>query len=233
MEEVYCTIAEVNTYAASNGEMAWLNLASANLAGAINNLAGYTSGVDFIAVDGIVDAANPIAPGDTFTISTDSTSTVYTVKGTILSTNTTGLYFSPTLAESVADNDALTFNRTSASLTQTRCVVTATKEIVKYIGILDTDGGLFQSTDSNLNKAAILQSIYLSKVIQMRDSAERISAYAADEYSDRVVSIKGTAKHKIDDMAKFYIDKFIDIYYEEIAALKNIYGNRSGQYVGR
>lgn len=231
MEQTYCTVSEVNTYASNNGELSWLSLSGETFTGAVNLLAGYAAGVNTILVDGFTDAANPISSGDTFTIASDSTATVYTVKGSVINVNTTTLFFSPVLAEAVADDDVITLTRTTSGMAKTRLAVLASKEISRYIGVINQDGTLFYPDNTDLNKAAIIQSIFLSKVQGMRDSSQRIGQYSASTYSDGVISISGVGKPTLDNDAKFLVDKFMDEYSEVIYDMKTIYSGAKG--VGR
>lgn len=81
-----------------------------DLVGAINNVAGYAAGTTTMIVDGFDDDANPIRKGDIFTLDADSTSTKQTVLSTTTTTSdTTGITFSPGLAESEVDDGVITF----------------------------------------------------------------------------------------------------------------------------
>lgn len=89
----------------------------ADLAGAINNVAGYAVGATTVAVDGFDDDATPIRPGDIITFDSDSTSTKHTVVSTTTtSSDTTGITFSPGLVETLADNDGVTVTATQSAL---------------------------------------------------------------------------------------------------------------------
>lgn len=75
--------------------------------GKVNLMAGYAAALTTIAVDGIT---GQIPVGVSFSIDSDSTGTGYTVTATSETLgNTTSLTFTPGLAESIANDDNLTF----------------------------------------------------------------------------------------------------------------------------
>lgn len=233
MEETYCTVAEVNTYATANGERGWFSLASIDLVGAVNLAAGYAAGSRSMAVDGFADSVNPISAGDKFTIGTDSTATVYTVIGAQYASGTVEVTFYPVLAESVADNDAITFSTSQATDEQTRCVVKATKDIVRYHKQLNQDGSLWLPTNTDLIKAAKLQAIHLSKILSMRDRAQIIKELTPGSFSDGNISIENAGAPSIDPDAKFLIEKCMNENWELIEENRALYGRTPGAYHGR
>lgn len=87
-----------------------------DLAGAVNNVAGYLAGVTTIAVDAFNDATTPIRAGDVFTIA-DTTGT-YTVISTTQDTDgkTTGLTFYPGLAGAASNDKVVTIIPTRSAL---------------------------------------------------------------------------------------------------------------------
>ena len=221
MESTYCTIAEVTTYALANGERQWLQSASIDLIGAINNAAGYAVSSRSMSVDGFQDSANPISAGDKFTIANDSTATTYTVIGAVYNGGTVEITFYPTLAEAATATDE-----------QTRCVVKATKDIVRYHKQLNQDGSLWLPTNADLNKAAILQSIHLMKVMDMRDRAKVIGELTRTSFDDGEIVIQNISNPTLDEDAKYLIDKVRGEYREEIK-ITDEFWNRSGAYYGR
>jgi len=233
MEETYCTVSEITTYATANGERSWFSLASIDLTGAVNLAAGYAAGSRSMAVDGFTDSVNPISQGDKFTIGTDSTNTVYTVIGSQFSSGTVELTFYPGLAESVADNDAITFTTSRATDEQTRCAVKATKDIVRYHQQINPDSTLWLSTNADLNKAAILQAIHLSKVLDMRDRSNVVKEITQTQFDDGDIVIQNPAGPTLDADAKFYVDKCIRENWQVIEANESLYPNRSIPYYGR
>jgi hypothetical protein len=71
----------------------------------VNLMAGYMAGDSTIAVDGFTGI---VYNGDTFTIASDGTNTVYTITGHSETLgSTTSLTFTPVLAESIADDDVI------------------------------------------------------------------------------------------------------------------------------
>ncbi|HNE20650.1 MAG TPA: hypothetical protein PLF85_13070 [Turneriella sp.] len=190
MESTYCTVAEVTTYAAANGELHWSQLSAQDLTGAINNASGYLVGDTSITVDGFADDVQRITAGSVFTIASDSTSTEHTILSTKYDSGTVEISFTPGLAEKVADNDVVNIQATEATAFQIRCVVQACRDIVRYHAQRWSDGTLWLETDALLKKANIIQALYLARVFQMRDSAENISALTGGSYSDGVVSIE-------------------------------------------
>ena len=89
----------------------------ADLAGAVNNAAGYAAGATTMTVDGFDDDTNPIRVGDIFVMAADSTSTPHTVTAvTYTSSDTTSITFSPGLVESEADNAVINFVATQSAL---------------------------------------------------------------------------------------------------------------------
>lgn len=89
----------------------------ADLIGAVNNAAGYAAGTTTMIVDGFDDDANPIRKGDIFVLDADSTATKQTVLSTTLTTSdTTGITFSPGLAESEVDDAVITFTGTQSAI---------------------------------------------------------------------------------------------------------------------
>lgn len=232
MESTYCTIAEVNTYALANGERQWLQSSSIDLIGAINNAAGYGVGSRSMAVDGFQDSLNPISAGDKFTIANDSTATTYTVIGAIYNAGTVDITFYPTLQEAASDNDAITFTTATATDEQTRCVVKATKDIVRYHKQLNQDGSLWLPTNADLNKAAILQSIHLMRVIDMQDRAKMIGELTRTSFDDGEIVVQNISGPSLDADAKYLIDKVRGEYSEEIR-INDEFWNRTGAYYGR
>lgn len=232
MESTYCTVSEVNTYARANGEREWLQAASIDLTGAINNAAGYAVGSRSMSVDGFQDSINPISAGDKFTIANDSTATTYTVIGAVYNAGTVEITFYPTLAESASDNDAITFTTSTSTDEQTRCVVKATKDIVRYHKQLNQDGSLWLPTNADLNKAAILQSIHLLKVMDMRDRAKVIGELTRTSFDDGEIVIQNISNPTLDEDAKYLIDKVRGEYREEIRMNDEFY-DRTGAYYGR
>lgn len=226
MESTYCTVAEVTTYAAANGETVWTALASSDLTGAINLAAGYSAGSRSIAVDGFSDSVNPISSGAVFTIASDSTATPYTVISSKYNEGTYELTFSPVLAESVADNDVVTFSSTTSTAFMTRCVVQAVKDILRYTKQLYSDGTLWLSTNDDLNKANIIQAIENARNLEMRDRAATISSLAKGSFSDGSISIAQSAAPELHPDARFYVDKVLEEYRDFL--IKN-----QGRSVGR
>jgi hypothetical protein len=214
MESTYCTVVEVTTYATDNGETVWSALASNDLTGAINNASGYSAGDRSIAVDGFGDDTNPISSGAVFTIATDSTATSYTVISSKYNQGTYELTFSPVLAELVADGDIVTFASTSSTAFMTRCVVQACKDILRYTKQLYTDGTLWLSNNTDLNKANIIQAIENARNLDMRDRAATISTLAQGSFSDGSISIAQAAAPVLHTDARFYVDKVLNEYKE-------------------
>lgn len=233
MEETYCTVSEVTTYATANGERGWNYLGTIDIAGAVNLVAGYGAGVRTMAVDGFADAVNPISQGDKFTIASDSTATVYTVQGSQFQNGTIEITFSPGLAESVANDDAITFTSSQATDEQTRAVVKATKDIVRYHKQLNPDGSLWNPTSDDLNKAAILQSIYLAKVMGMRDRATVLKEMTSTSFDDGEIVIQNINGPQIDPDAEFLIKKCMNENWEWIESNAEAFGRRPGAYYGR
>lgn len=193
MESTYCTVAEVNTYAAANGELHWAALASQSLTGAVNNASGYSAGATSMTVDGFADDVQRITAGAVFTIASDSTATEYRILSTRYDSGTVELSFTPGLAENVADNDAITVESTEATAFQVRCIVQACRDIVRHHQQRWADGALWLPDDDQLNKANILQALHLARVLPMRDSAETIGTLTGGSYSDGVLSIDGVS----------------------------------------
>ena len=233
METSYCTVAEVTTYANANGERGWYALASLDLTGAVNLVAGYSSGSRTMLVDGFLDSVNPISAGDKFTIASDSTATVYTVIGSQFSSGTVELTFYPGLAEAVANDDAITFTVSRATDEQTRCVVKATKDIVRYHKQINSDSTLWLSTNTDLNKASILQSIHLARVLDMRDRAAVVKEITATEFDDGDIVIQNPAGPTLDADARFLVDKVIRENAALIEANEELYGDSGRPYHGR
>jgi hypothetical protein len=223
MESTYCTVTEVTTYANANGERGWYSLASIDLTGAVNLVAGYAAGSRTMIVDGFTDSVNPISAGDKFTLASDSTATVYTVIGSQFASGTVELTFYPGLAESVADNDVINFTTARATDEQTRCVVKATKDIVRYHKQLNVDGSLWQPTNTDLNKAAILQSIHLARVLDMRDRSTVVKEITQTEFDDGDIVIQNPAGPTMDADAAFLIEKCMREYRSEIEANESLF----------
>ena len=82
----------------------------ADVAGAINNGAGYGSGDTQITVDAFADAALPIKIGDMFTIAGETGTPLHTVTARTKdgSNNSIGLSFYPALVSTVADDAVVT-----------------------------------------------------------------------------------------------------------------------------
>ncbi len=89
----------------------------ADVAGAVNNGAGYIAGDTVIAVDAFADDATPIKIGDMFTIAGETGTPLHTVTKTTRTGvdakgkptgNTIGLNFYPPLVSAVADNAVVT-----------------------------------------------------------------------------------------------------------------------------
>ena len=81
----------------------------ADVAGAINNAAGYAADVTTAAVDAFDDDATPIRAGDIFTCAGEAATTYHTILSTTTTTSdTTGLTFYPGFLDAVADNDVVT-----------------------------------------------------------------------------------------------------------------------------
>jgi len=233
VEDSYCTVAEVTTYANANGERGWYSLASIDITGAVNLAGGYAAGSRTMAVDGFSDSVNPISAGDKFTIASDSTATVYTVIGSQFSSGTVELTFYPGLAETVANDDVITFTVSRATDEQTRCVVKATKDIVRYHKQINLDSTLWLSTNADLNKAAILQAIHLSRVLDMRDRATLIKEVTSTEFNDGDIVIQNPSGPTLDADARFYVDKCMRENRGLIEANEEMYGNSEMPYYGR
>lgn len=214
MESTYCTVAEVSTYAAANGETVWTSLASSDLVGAINSASGFSAGDRSITVDGFSDSVNPISSGAVFTIATDSTNTEYTVISSKYDEGTYEVTFSPVLAESVADGDAVTFASTTSTAFQIRCVVQACKDIIRYTKQMYEDSTLWLSTNTDLNKANIIQAIENARNLDMRDRAASIASLAKGPFSDGAISIGQAAAPELHPDARFYVDKVLEEYRE-------------------
>lgn len=230
METTYCTVSDVTTYAAANGESSWSVLVNNDLSGAVNLVAGYAAGLRTMLVDGIDDGINPLAPGDTFTIATDSTATVYTISATVFGTVTTSLTFFPGLAEAVADNDGITITQNRSSAQQTRCVVVATQDILEFTGLIYPDGSLFQPTNTDMVKAASIQAIHLNKIFGKRDSATQIRELFKGQFNDGVIS--GSANEAtLHPTAKWYVNKVLSEYCTEVESIRDMYKSRP--YYGR
>ena len=89
----------------------------ADLAGAVNNAAGYDAGATTMTVDGFNDDTNPIRVGDIFVMAADSTSTPHTVTAvTYTSGDTTSITFSPGLVESESNDAVINFVATQSAL---------------------------------------------------------------------------------------------------------------------
>lgn len=233
MEETYCTVSEVTTYAAANGERGWTYLGSIDITGAVNLLAGYGAGVRTMAVDGFADSVNPISQGDKFTIASDSTATVYTVIGSQFNNGTIEITFHPGLAEAVANDDVITFTSSQATDEQTRAVVKATKDIVRYHKQLNPDGSLWFPTNDDLNKAAILQSIHIAKIIGMRDRATALREMTSTSFDDGDVVIENINSPQLDPDAKFLVDKCVRENWQWIQDNQEQWGRSQGAYYGR
>lgn len=233
MEESYCTVAEVTTYANANGERGWYSLASIDLTGAVNLVAGYAAGLRTMLVDGFADSVNPISNGDKFTIASDSTATDYTVIGSQFNSGTVELTFYPGLAESVANDDAIIFTVSRTTDEQTRCVVKATKDIVRYHKQINPDSTLWLPTNADLNKAGILQSIHLARVLDMRDRSTIVKEITQTEFDDGDIVIQNPSGPTLDADARFYVDKCMRENRGLIEANEEMHGNSGRPYYGR
>lgn len=226
MESTYCTIAEVTTYAAANGEAVWLELVQTGLTGAVNLAAGYTAGSKSMAVDGFGDNVNRITSGAKFTIATDSTATEHTIISTRYDLQTVFIDFRPGLAESVADNDVITVTASEASLLQTRCVVQAAKDVIRYHKQMWADSALWLDTNDDLQKANIIQAIHLARVLPMRDTAANIGEITGGSYNDGALSIEGAASPSLHPDARFLIDKVLSEYRDVLQLPRGVYAGR-------
>jgi len=88
-----------------------------DVAGAIDNGAGYAIGATTIAVDAFNDDVNPIRAGDIFIIADESGTPYHTVISTTTTTSdTTGITFTPALTDATADDAVVTVTPTRSAL---------------------------------------------------------------------------------------------------------------------
>ena len=92
----------------------------ADLLGAIDNGAGYAAGTTTIVVKDFNDDANPIRPGDIFSIADEVGTPKHTVISTTTTTSdTTGITFYPALIDAVADSQVITVVPTRSAIALT------------------------------------------------------------------------------------------------------------------
>lgn len=231
MEESYCTVAEVTTYANANGERGWYSLASIDITGAVNLVAGYAIGSRTMAVDGFLDSVNPVSNGDKFTIAGNAQE--YTVVGSQFNSGTVELTFYPALVAIAANDAVITVTVSRATDEQTRCVVKATKDIVRYHKQINPDSTLWMPTNADLNKAGILQSIHLARVLDMRDRSTIIKEITSTEFDDGDIVITSPAGPTLDADARMLVDKCMRENRGLIEANEELYGNSGRPYYGR
>ena len=87
----------------------------ADVAGAVNLVAGYVSGDSTMIVDGFDDDTNPIRVGDIFVVA-GNTGYLTVTSTTTTSSDTTGITFTPDLSATVADNAAITVTPSRSAL---------------------------------------------------------------------------------------------------------------------
>lgn len=89
----------------------------ADVAGAVNNGAGYAAGAKSMVVDTFADSATPIRAGDVFTVAGETGTPFHTVQSTVKTAGaTTTIVFEPALVSSVADNAVITVVPTQSML---------------------------------------------------------------------------------------------------------------------
>lgn len=97
-----------------------------DVTGAVNLVAGYSSGVSTIVVDGFADSTRPVRAGDMFTISGESGTPYHFVTSTTKTAGvTTGISFTPALTASIANDDVIT-------VTPSRSLVGFTPDAVAF-----------------------------------------------------------------------------------------------------
>lgn len=87
-----------------------------DVAGAVNNGAGYAGGSTTMVVDSFTDAALPIKIGDIFTVAGETGTPIHTITARTGTTNTTGISFYPALVSAVVDDAVITIIPTRSVL---------------------------------------------------------------------------------------------------------------------
>jgi hypothetical protein len=89
----------------------------ADVAGAVNNGAGYSAGDSTLAVDAFDDDTNPLRVGDMIKFADHSADQFYTITATdTTGDDTTEITISPALVESVADNEVINVTASQSAL---------------------------------------------------------------------------------------------------------------------
>lgn len=189
----YSTVAAVDTYALSIGDIDWIDCDSREMTALINLIAGYSAAATSIAFDALTSASgieqyNVLKIGSEYLLVTAVTYAT-TTTGTL--TVTRGYYGST--AAAIVD-DATIYVKDQR---KNQCINRATDDIVNlHKQVLFTDE-LWLNGEERLIDAENQQTLWVNKYLEERESAERISQLTSGQYSDGSISINPSGVGKI------------------------------------
>jgi len=106
-----------------------------------------------------------------------------------------------------ADNGRPNWSPLSDTL-KTRAIVDATKDIERYHKQYNSDGTLYLAGEENLNKACIIQAIYIGTHQSYRDIAEKIKTVSDGSYNAGGISVSKGADHRqLDPDVRLFVDR--------------------------
>lgn len=189
----YSTVAAIDTYALSVGDLDWLDCDSREMTALVNLLAGYSAAATSIAFDALTSASgieqyNVLKIGSEYLLVTDITYST-TTAGAL--TVTRGYYGST--AAAIVDNTTIYVKDQRKNV----CINRATDDIVGlHKQVLFTDE-LWLNGEERLIDAENQQALWVNKYLEERESAERISQLTSGQYSDGSISTNPSGVGKI------------------------------------
>lgn len=193
----YSTVAEVDAYAISVGDIDWINSDVKETTALVNNVGGYSASATSIVFDGLTPVSG-IEQYDVLKIGSeylrvDAVTYATTATGTLTVTRA----FYGSTAASIADDASISVRNQRKAQSLDR----ATDDIVSLHGQHIAPDELWLEGEENLEEAEKRQALWVNRYYEERESSQRIGQLTSGAYSDGAISIDPRTRPGIDPRA--------------------------------
>lgn len=204
----YSTLADIDAYAVTSGDYQFVESDNIGVTARVNAVGGYTAAATSIVID-TLSLASAIQKYSVLYIGTEyllvTAVPVYATTTTPTVTVTRGMYGST--AATIADDALITVKDNR----KVRCQGIATDDILTAMG-KHLEDALWGENSSYLIEAEKVQTIWINRHLEERESAEKIATMAQSSYNDGVISVSAAAVNGLCKKARQLVNEFMKIY---------------------
>lgn len=213
----YSTLADIDAYAVSSGDYQFVESDNIGATARVNNAGGYNAAATSIAID-TLSLASSIQRYSVLYIGTEYLLVTATPTYTTPFTSTTltvsrGMYGST--AATIADDALITVKDNR----KVRCQGIATDDILTAMG-KHLEDALWGENSSYLIEAEKVQTIWINRHLEERETAELAGTISQSNYNDGVLSISAPAVNGLCKKARQLVNEFMKIYGGQSNAFK-------------